>query len=168
MIIELPEPLAREITRLGVDVEGFVIDSVSAGLNPDPSTEIETHLELANKYLNEGRNLINKDPVQASEKLYKAAEEAIKALAITLNLDEAKAAREQGRWTAALLFSAVDSISDRLGREEVRLWWRVARFLHVEGFHEARLKPSQVMRDLKHVEALVKLAQEHAQGRHGQ
>ncbi len=105
--------------------------------------------------------------MQASEKLYKAAEEAIKALAIALNLDEAKAAREQGRWTAALLFSAVDSISDRLGGgEEVRLWWRVAWFLHVEGFHEARLKPSQVVRDLKHVEALVRLAQEHAQNKH--
>ncbi|WP_308419832.1 hypothetical protein [Vulcanisaeta souniana] len=38
--------------------------------------------------------------------------------------------------------------------------------MHVEGFHEARLKPSQVARDLKHVEALVRLAQEHAQSKH--
>lgn len=41
--------------------------------------------------------LINKDPVQASEKLYKAAEETVKALAIKLNLDEAGEA-EEAKW----------------------------------------------------------------------
>ncbi len=52
--------------------------------------------------------------MQASEKLYKAAEEAIKAIAITLGLDEAKKASEIGRWTAQLLFDAVDNTADRL------------------------------------------------------
>jgi protein tyrosine phosphatase (PTP) superfamily phosphohydrolase (DUF442 family) len=37
------------------------------------------HLELAERFLAEGRELIDKDPVQASEKLYKAAEEAVKS-----------------------------------------------------------------------------------------
>ena len=45
----------------------------------------------------------------------------------------------------------------------VRLWWRTAWFLHVEGFHESRLNAEQVRRDLKYVEALVKLAKEHVQ-----
>jgi hypothetical protein len=40
------------------------------------------HVELALKYLEEGGALIYKDPVKASEKLYKAAEEAVKTLAI--------------------------------------------------------------------------------------
>jgi len=44
------------------------------------------HLELAERFLTEGRGLIDKDPVQASEKLYKAAEEAVKAIAIALDL----------------------------------------------------------------------------------
>jgi hypothetical protein len=36
------------------------------------------HLKIAMRYLEEGINLVDKDPVQASEKLYKAAEEAVK------------------------------------------------------------------------------------------
>ncbi len=104
------------------------------------------------------RNSLIRTPVQASEKLYKAAEEAIKAMAIALGLDEAKKASEIGRWTAQLLFDAVDNTADRLGRREVRWWWKSAWFLHVEGFHEARLRPDQVRRDLPDIEALVNLA----------
>jgi len=40
------------------------------------------HLNLALKYLEEGKTLSDKDPIQASEKLYKAAEEALKAMAL--------------------------------------------------------------------------------------
>ena len=64
--------------------------------------------------------MIGKDPVQASEKLYKAAEEAVKALAIALNLDEAKKAAEISGWTAQLLFDAVYNASDRLGEPELK------------------------------------------------
>jgi hypothetical protein len=42
----------------------------------------EERIELALKYLEEGRALVEKDPVQASERLYRAAEEAVKALAL--------------------------------------------------------------------------------------
>ena len=45
-------------------------------------------MEFAEKYLEEGRSLVDKDPVQASEKLYKAAKECVKALAIHSNLIE--------------------------------------------------------------------------------
>lgn len=57
------------------------------------------HLDLALRYLEEGKSLTDKDPIQASEKLYKAAEEAVKALALALSLDEAKKAvsRVDGR-----------------------------------------------------------------------
>jgi hypothetical protein len=47
---------------------------------------VESHLELSAKYLNEGKSLIDKNPIQASEKLYKAAEEVVKALTIYFNL----------------------------------------------------------------------------------
>ena len=111
---------------------------------------------LAKRFLEEGRSLMGRDPVQASEKLYKAAEEAVKAIAAALGLREAEAAREQGRWTAQLLFEAVDAASERLGRE-VRWWWRTAWVLHVEGFHEARLRPTG--RDVEDVASLVELAE---------
>jgi hypothetical protein len=38
--------------------------------------------------LEEGRELIDKDPVQASEKLYKVADEALKALAYHFDLQD--------------------------------------------------------------------------------
>jgi len=79
--------------------------------------------------------------VQASEKLYKAAEEAVKAAAVLLGLEEAERAREAGRWSAALLFSTMEKLAEKTQRE-VR-WWRTAWVLHVEGFHEARLKPTE-------------------------
>lgn len=45
-------------------------------------------MKLALKYLEEGKSLVDKDPVQASEKLYKAAEEVVKALATYFNLSD--------------------------------------------------------------------------------
>jgi len=116
------------------------------------------HLELAERFLAEGRGLIDRDPVQASEKLYKAAEEAVKALAAALNLDEAEKALEKGRWTVSLLNDAVYTISEKLGVKELIDWWDAAWFLHVEGFHEARLRSVDVAKRLGHVEALVNLA----------
>jgi hypothetical protein len=109
------------------------------------------HLELAERFLTEGRGLIDKDPVQASEKLYKAAEEAVKAIATALDLDEARKA-------LSLLDDAVYAISERLGVKELMDWWDSAYRLHVDGFHEARLRSVDVAKRLGHVEALVDLA----------
>ena len=152
--MEIPKSILDEAEKRGIDV----VDLIAKALNLDPGEQSKAHLELAKKFLNDGRELIDKDPIQASEKLYKAAEEAVKAIAIALNLDEAKRALEQGRWTTQLLFDAVYSASDKLGKPEVKWWWGRAWFLHVEGFHEARLRPDQVRRDVPDVEALVNLA----------
>ncbi|AFA38118.1 Archaeal PaREP1/PaREP8 family [Pyrobaculum oguniense TE7] len=119
------------------------------------------HLELAKRFLAEGVALAERDPVRASEKLYKAAEEAVKALAVALGLEEAQKAEEQGRWTAALLFTAVDKIAKRVGRD-FKLWWTSAWFLHVEGFNEARLTPEQVKDYIEHVKNIVDTAERHA------
>jgi len=43
------------------------------------------------------------DAVQSSEKLYKAAEESVKALSERLSLPEVKDAEDKGRWTVTLL-----------------------------------------------------------------
>jgi hypothetical protein len=50
--------------------------------------DVERRVSLALRYLEEGKGLIEKDLVQASEKLYKAAEETVKALAIRFGLGE--------------------------------------------------------------------------------
>ncbi|WP_428480583.1 PaREP1 family protein [Pyrobaculum arsenaticum] len=119
------------------------------------------HLELAKRFLAEGVALAEGDPVRASERLYKAAEEAVKALAVALGLEEAQKAEEQGRWIAALLFTAVDKIARKTVRD-FKLWWKSAWFLHVEGFHEARLTPEQVKDDVEYVKNIVDTAERHA------
>jgi hypothetical protein len=67
--------------------------------------EVERYLDEGRKYVEQG------DPVQASEKLYKAAEEAVKVLARRFALPEHEEAEGKGRWTAILLSSAVRSLS---------------------------------------------------------
>jgi hypothetical protein len=124
-------------------------------------------LELALKYLEEGRAFADKDPVQASEKLYKAAEEAVKALAAALDLEQAEAAAREGGWRAKLLNRAAEAAAEKLGLEELALWWKAAYYLHVEGSREARLDSEDVKRNAKYVEALVKTAAEVLKGRGG-
>jgi hypothetical protein len=78
--------------------------------------DVERHASLALRYLEEGKGLVDKDPVQASEKLYKAAEETVKALAIRFGLGEVlKRVSERGRWTVTELEKAVSRISESLG-----------------------------------------------------
>ena len=104
----------------------------------------------------EGRELIYRDPVQASEKLYKAAEEAVKALAKVFSLPQVDEAEKIGRWTAELLFKAVNTLAKKFG-EDIRSWWHTAWVLHVKGFHEARLDSDYVASSYSHVESLVNL-----------
>ena len=112
-------------------------------------------------FLEEGRTYIDRnDAVQASEKLYKVAEETVKDLARRFGLPEWLEVQEKGRWTTTLLFNAVRTLSERLSRPEVLNGWNAAWFLHVEGFHEARLNISHVQLNLPLVVQLVELAQE--------
>ena len=91
------------------------------------------------------------------KKLYKAAEEAVRVLAIALKLPEADEAK-RGGWTTGLLESAVISVMKRLGIEELYHWWDSAYKLHVDGFYEARLGSDDVRLRLRDVEALINLA----------
>jgi hypothetical protein len=70
--------------------------------------EAERCLDEGKKYVEQG------DLVQASEKFYKAAEEAVKVLARRFALPEHEEAESRGRRTAALLFSAVRRLSERV------------------------------------------------------
>jgi hypothetical protein len=153
--VAIPKRLAEELERRGVDVGSLVVDLLVKALDLDPRVGVEARLELASKYLEEGRGLVDKDPVQASEKLYKAAEEAVKAFTAHLGLsDVLKKVGERGRWTVTELEKAVRAASEKLGRW-FRGSWDAANYLHVWGFHEAKLEPSDVRDRLSDVERMV-------------
>jgi hypothetical protein len=63
MSVVLPRRVAEELKRRGVDVEPLVVDFLVGLLKLDPQAAAESHLELAMKYLGEGRNLVGRDPV---------------------------------------------------------------------------------------------------------
>jgi hypothetical protein len=156
--ISIPKRLYDEAKRLGVDVESRIIEVLARELGLDPREEASLHLELAEKLFREAAALLEKgDCVQASEKLYKAAEEAVKAMAEALGLPEAEEARARGRWTLKLLDKAAVRLSESIDR---RIYddWDHAYFLHVEGFHEARLDVEQVRARAGYVEELLGIA----------
>lgn len=126
-------------------------------MNAEP--DVKRHISLALKYLNEGKSLVDKDPIQASEKLYKASEEAVKALAYHFALDDVlKRVSERGRWTVVELEKSVRAISRKVGEWFGAAWDR-ANYLHVWGFHEARLDSEDVRERLLAVERIVLEAQ---------
>jgi len=96
------------------------------------------------------------DAVQSSEKLYKAAEECVKALSERLSLPEVKDAEERGRWTVTLLEKAVRKLSDHIGID-VQLGWDAANHLHVWGFHEAKLETEDVKARIPLIRRLMEL-----------
>jgi len=102
---------------------------------------------------------VDKDPVQASEKLYKAAEEAVRALAVYFRLSEVlRQVEERGRWTVTDLEKAATQIARRLGA-----WFGAscdrANYLHVWGFHEAKLDSDAVRERWPDIEKMVGEAQ---------
>lgn len=107
--------------------------------------EDELKEELKRKYipeilkrLGEFEEYINKrDPVQASEKIYKAAEEFIKLMAELRSLPEAKEAKTQGKWSRRL----IDKASYDL---ELAYLFDMADKLHIWAFHERAMDVEDV------------------------
>jgi hypothetical protein len=164
MSVAIPRRVAEELRRKSVDVEPLVLDFLISFLNLDPQVAAESHLELAVKYLEEGKNLIDKDPVQASEKLYKAAEEVTKALATHFNLRDILGDVERSGRCVGKLEKAVLRISERLGDWFSAAWDR-AWTLHVWGFHEAKLDPEDVRARLPDIERMVSEARKILEGK---
>ena len=122
-------------------------------------------LELAEKNLAEAKELIAKgDPVQASEKLYKAVEECIKALAEKLRAPQLEAARKRGRWDTWLLGQAATDLSKRLGEERVKYAWAAAHDVHVWGLHEAKYRVEDAEATLPLAEWLLSYAKKVLEG----
>ena len=147
--MELPPTLVEALRRRGLDV-GYVVDILAKSLGVDPPSLARAHAELAVRAFREGLALAERgDVVQASEKLYKAVEEAVKALAIAGDLDEAREALARGRWTVSLLDKAARRLGDKAWRA-----WTEAYFLHVNGFHEVRIDVSDVKARLPIIQEL--------------
>jgi hypothetical protein len=121
----------------------------------DPKEGLKMRLELAKKYLGEAEEYYNKgDPVQVSEKAYKAAEEIVKALAEKFNLPEHQQALKEGRWYTYSLSKAAGSLYEKLG-DWILDGWSSAYLLHVWGFHEAKLNIKDIKPYLDKVKIMV-------------
>ena len=148
--MSIPQTLIEALRKRGLDID-YIIDILATKLDLDPLDTAKAHAELAIAMFNEGLSFVSKgDVVQSSEKFYKAVEEAVKALAIAKNLDEAREATEKGRWTVSLLDDAASKLGDVAERA-----WDAAYFLHVNGFHEVRIRIDEVERRVKYIRPLI-------------
>lgn len=109
----------------------------------------DVYLEGADELLSKG------DVVQASEKYYKAAEEAIKILSYKNSVNVVSKVNKLGHWNSKLYFDAVEELENLY--HGIRSLWISAWLLHIEGFHEARLSKENVQYLKSDVEKLVEL-----------
>jgi hypothetical protein len=150
----IPEKLARELERKGVNLVDLVISAL--GEEVDPRVALEARVELAEKYLAEAKEYLAKgDAVQASEKLYKVVEECIKALAELYDTPEHREAAREGRWWAQLLGKAARRLARELNEPRITDAWSRAYDVHVWGFHEAKYTVEDVKEDVGYVEWLL-------------
>jgi len=127
----IPADIAK---RIRGDLESHVLEAVIRSLNLDPREELSARISAARHFLEEaGEYLRRGDAVQAGEKLYKAAEECIKALSQVLEIEEYKRAREEGGWWTRLLNKAAERLSQLLREEKILDAWTHAYYLHVVG-----------------------------------
>ena len=158
--IYIPKNIAEKLKSRGLDPETYVVELLAEKLKLDPSEEALAHLDLARRFLDEAKRVIDSDPVQASEKLYKVAEECLKALTVKLRLENVlRAVRSRGRWTVSELEKAAEALADKLGSKFYDAWDH-AWVLHVWGFHEAKLDSEAVRRRLPYVEYMLKVVEE--------
>ncbi len=104
---------------------------------------------------------MHSDPIQASEKLYKAVEEAIKALTILDNIEEVlEKVKERGRWTITDLDKAARNLSKKKG-DFVLYALDEVWVLHVWVFHEAKLSSDAIVARLPPIEKLISTLEEY-------
>ena len=143
--IMIPRRLAEEAARRGLDLEELVLQALAETLNLDPRELAEARIELAERMLEEAEEYIAKgDVVQASEKLYKAVEESIKALAGKHSVKQLDEVKKRGRRDTWLLGMAATDLAKELGEDRIHLAWSKAYDIHVWGFHEAKYRVDDV------------------------
>jgi len=120
---------------------------------------LDAKVEELKKRFKEALEFIErKDAVQAAEKLYKVAENAVKILAELNRLPEYEIAKKEGTWWTKLLDRAAERLRDIYG-EEMLDAWRTAYRLHQMGFHEEQLTVEEILREAYKVEDLIRIAE---------
>ena len=118
-------------------------------------------LTMPKRLIEEARKYLAKNnSIQASEKLYKATEECVKVLAEKYSIEEYCKALESSRWRVGLLDKAVVTLSRTLNEPRIMDAWDSAYYLHVQGFHEAKLNIEAVEVRLPKVEWLISYVKE--------
>ena len=155
--IYLPKRIVEKLEEKGFDVNEFVIRALTEFIGLDPGELASIRVELAERSLEEAKEFIaRRDVVQASEKLYKTAEECIKALSEKFRLPQSDMARRRGRWDTWLLGQAATDLGRILREEKIRYAWTVAYDVHVWGFHEAKYRVEDVESAIPIIEWLMK------------
>ena len=120
--------------------------------------EVANLVETAHRLHREALTLLEKDPIQASEKLYKVVENCVKALAIAHNLEEYEIAKMERTWWSKLLARAAHKLSRLLNDDVVLRAWQAAFDIHVYGFHEEIYTQQEVKDAVPIIEKLLDLA----------
>ncbi len=136
----IPEKLYKKLEmdarKRGISVDELIVEA----LNPkmlDPNEKADYYLKLHEKYLREADQLLAKeDYAQASEKLWGASAEIVKAVAASRGLD----IKSHGE-----LHEFVTKLREETQDPEIRTLWLVATTLH-QNFYEAWL-PSAMVRE---------------------
>lgn len=158
-LIVIPKRIVEEAEEKGLDIEELVLRAVGEALKLNPGELAEARVELAEKSLAEARGYIARgEVVQASEKLYKAAEESVKALAEKYSLPQLETVKKRGKWDTWLLGQVATDLAKRLGEDRIRYAWSEAYDVHVWGFHEAKYRIEDVEIALPIVEWLLNYA----------
>lgn len=152
LTLELPEKVLKKledrVEKEGADTECIVMDAITAYLGlDDPETKAEVYLKLSEKYLREADEFLTKeDVVQASEKGWGAAAQAVKASAARKGLE----LHSHGE-----LHKFVARLSTETGDEETRRLWQSAVALH-QNFYENWLPEEMVAGNIKDVKKLLR------------
>ncbi len=149
--ITLPSKALEDIKRRaeseGKSLEEYIAEALLKQLNiKDPEANVELHLKLCEKYLEEAENfLAKKDYVQASEKAWGATSQILKA-------SVAREGRELR--SHAELWESTDELAEKLGDKELRHLWRAANALR-QNFYENWMPAREVELSVRDVKAFV-------------
>ncbi|MBS7652255.1 PaREP1 family protein [Candidatus Bathyarchaeota archaeon] len=147
--------------RKGLDFDEVFISSIFERLGLDPKNIMVMRIGFAEIYLDEAKRYVERgDAVQASEKMYKVAEECIEILSKLYGLPESERAEKEGRWWIELLSKASWKLSKTLRESRIEGVWAIAYEIHVWGFHEAKLSIEDIEGDIQYVEWLFKITKE--------
>ena len=140
--IAFPEKILKKLEEISkseeVLPEEIIHEAVLEYLKlTDPETKTALHVNLSERYFDEADEHIKKeDYVQASEKLWEAASQMVKAVAAKRNL-ELRSHGDLNRFVA--------DVRREVNEPEIRRVWQIATSLH-QNFYEAWL-PGETVKE---------------------